>query len=787
MQQAQGNRCWRLRPRAVLAGALLTVALAPMTRFADPNTTWGAALAVIAPCLAMAVAPGLGILSAVGGWGRRRLTTVLALSIALSLPVAQAATVASLALHLPLVWLTFCVWGTTLVLLSWRLIRGTPQGSMLLTPEDLLVLAGLLVLSLLLYVKGTPFFADEFQIHVAVIRRFITSVAPMSGNLFPIVDVPYTHPFPSIHGLMGMISCLGCSDPLFVFHKLRFFWGPSSLLLLFVFAERFFGSRHFALASFIGAFLLTVAGVFADYHRLFWAQLATYSHPSDIAMNLHLPALLTVFLYFLDAQTRRSRRFFAAAVTALLIALTMTHIREAVQFVVYSGAFTAMLVVLRYRSSPWRRSAAVVLLGAAVCKLYTLLHSAMVPDVSNYHEQVRAELRELLAKSDLWALIAEPLYPDWAKSLFAGIFPLILLGAPLVINVFRRRYQVWLAGASLLAFLLLIRFPLFSIPYTYFTFWEILSTSVRNVTFFLYLLAGPALYLLAITIARIPNRLASASIATLATVLLIAVGRNETTELVLHSWLRHAFYASVIGLLLAVIARTFFDRKALKRPAGPGLWAAALGLLMLVGFSYGVANMAASPLSVRSITTVSPVPELPIYRTPAELLTKSPTWRVANCNLSNFNPQLRQYSVECPLASSSPPPPALIQWARSHLPDDARLAVNTYAFYSPSTYLPQAVVALPLVQTSNFYYLSQLMPGYLKWFHRAAERYRAQPFFNTVETRTDRLQFLRDLRVTHVLVDPMYYDQLKPILDAEPKVLESIYDGQQWAVYNVRQ
>jgi hypothetical protein len=96
-------------------------------------------------------------------------------------------------------------------------------------------------------------------------------------------------------------------------------------------------------------------------------------------------------------------------------------------------------------------------------------------------------------------------------------------------------------------------------------------------------------------------------------------------------------------------------------------------------------------------------------------------------------------------------------------------------------------VALPLVQTSNFYYLSQLMPGYLKWFHRVAERYRAQPFFNTVETRTDRLQFLRDLRVTHVLVDPMYYDQLKPILDAEPKVLESIYDGQQWAVYNVRQ
>ena len=47
---------------------------------------------------------------------------------------------------------------------------------------------------------------------------------------------------------------------------------------------------------------------------------------------------------------------------------------------------------------------------------------------------------------------------------------------------------------------------------------------------------------------------------------------------------------------------------------------------------------------------------------------------------------------------------------------------------------------------------------YYRFFNERMRRYRVQPFFNSVETPAERAAFVDALGVTHVLVDPPYYE-----------------------------
>ena len=61
-----------------------------------------------------------------------------------------------------------------------------------------------------------------------------------------------------------------------------------------------------------------------------------------------------------------------------------------------------------------------------------------------------------------------------------------------------------------------------------------------------------------------------------------------------------------------------------------------------------------------------------------------------------------------------------------------------------------------------------------------------QFFFNDRETPDERRAFVRDLGVTHVLVDPQYYSTLRPVLDGLPQMFTRLYDSGRWVVYEVR-
>jgi len=64
-------------------------------------------------------------------------------------------------------------------------------------------------------------------------------------------------------------------------------------------------------------------------------------------------------------------------------------------------------------------------------------------------------------------------------------------------------------------------------------------------------------------------------------------------------------------------------------------------------------------------------------------------------------------------------------------------------------------------------------------------RHRVQLFFNSVETPAERAAFVNALAVTHVLVDPMYYDEMRPVLDLLPEQFALRYANAKWAVCEV--
>ena len=72
-----------------------------------------------------------------------------------------------------------------------------------------------------------------------------------------------------------------------------------------------------------------------------------------------------------------------------------------------------------------------------------------------------------------------------------------------MIVVFRHRPLVWLISSSTIAYLAVMTVPLLAIPYIYLTYFEILHIPVRNLIWFVYMLAGAVLYIVAVALAGI--------------------------------------------------------------------------------------------------------------------------------------------------------------------------------------------------------------------------------------------------------------------------------------------
>ena len=75
------------------------------------------------------------------------------------------------------------------------------------------------------------------------------------------------------------------------------------------------------------------------------------------------------------------------------------------------------------------------------------------------------------------------------QSVLYGVNPVVLLLSPLILIAVRGSKLTWLMAASIVSYLLIIRYPILAIPYTYATYFEILYTPVRNVVFFVHMTA----------------------------------------------------------------------------------------------------------------------------------------------------------------------------------------------------------------------------------------------------------------------------------------------------------
>jgi len=74
---------------------------------------------------------------------------------------------------------------------------------------------------------------------------------------------------------------------------------------------------------------------------------------------------------------------------------------------------------------------------------------------------------------------------------------------------------------------------------------------------------------------------------------------------------------------------------------------------------------------------------------------------------------------------------------------------------------------------------------YYKQLDRTTVAYGTQPFFNDRETTAERLSFIRNMKVTHVLVTPRVHALMSGVLARDHNVFVSLYDDGQWALYEV--
>jgi hypothetical protein len=131
----------------------------------------------------------------------------------------------------------------------------------------------------------------------------------------------------------------------------------------------------------------------------------------------------------------------------------------------------------------------------------------------------------------------------------------------------------------------------------------------------------------------------------------------------------------------------------------------------------------------------------------------------------------------CPL------PARFIRFAETQVAVESVFAVDIHEQYQPAMFVPQQMMAWPGEAEGLIPRLA--FERYYQHFDRAEAVYGEQPFFNDRETRAERLAFIRDLAVTHVLVTPRLYALMSAVLHGEPDVFTARYDDGRWALYEV--
>ncbi|MET0659837.1 MAG: hypothetical protein ABW110_16945, partial [Steroidobacteraceae bacterium] len=489
--------------------ALLIVGSAIACRLLRDDQTVTAALKLVTATLAVGVVPGA--LATMAWRPRPQLTLleVVGFGIAISFGLVHILAIFAVSAHVGTsITLGMLAIGSTLIAIRtiWR-----PSGLVVITLDELLVLSLLLALSVFLYNLGSPATWWEDQVHVAIVRRLSELPSPRLDNLYVTPGVAYAYPIPGTHYFMASIARLSDLDALFAYHKLRFFWGPAALVMLHLAARAVFGARGIASGVSVTAAALVCSGAFAMVPGFDsgWGQLATFSHASDIAMNVLLPGLLVMACGYLTAEMPRERSFFLIATVTLVVMLTMVHIREIVQPAAYIACFALIAAIARPFRVYFRRSVVLLVTFVSIALVYSLWQRSVVGLVGDIVQTHRAELASIVMRSPFRELVTTPapvLLRDFlinSDQLSGGLIPLFLFAGPAVLLLFSERPLVWLMASSTLLYLAIMTLPLLAIPYIYLTYFEILYTPVRNVAFFVYLFAGSSISAAVLALARV--------------------------------------------------------------------------------------------------------------------------------------------------------------------------------------------------------------------------------------------------------------------------------------------
>ena len=464
---------------------------------------------IVFPALGVVLVPGAAAVLSILPDRTWPLTEFLVVACGVSIALVQIMTIAAMTLHFGTVTTLALLFSASTLLLGWSALTSRKVAAIAFTASEITFWLLVIAVACLLYVQGSPYSGGEDFLHLSVIRRLAMKGDPALHNIYFVPGIIYTYPFPGIHYFDALVSTLGGADPVFVYHKLRFLWGPVALACVCVVSGRVFASPRIALASGFTALAFVISGTFASVPPLMWGQLVPHSHASDVALGVLLPLTVACLVMFLDAKAARETAFLFAATVGLMLMVTIVHVRELIQILVYLGAFVLYLLWVKAPRTQLFRPLAVLLVGLAIGGVFTLWSNATITHIGTLVAERRAELVQTVFSLSLIDLLRPPLpmfsnFVAFYSATFWGWMPFLLIATPFVLRRYRERWLVGLLASSIFCYLLIMRFPLVAFPYIYFTYFEILFTPLRNMVFFLQVAAGAVVYL-------VTERLAKAS------------------------------------------------------------------------------------------------------------------------------------------------------------------------------------------------------------------------------------------------------------------------------------
>jgi hypothetical protein len=691
-----------------------------------------------------------------------------------------------------------------------------PSTEIVFHTYDLVILGGLVFLVAVLYKTGNNWFfgwVSEDHIHLAVIRRLLEEPSPWLDRLYFVKDFIYTYPFPGIHYFYALTSVVADLDPIFVYDKMSTYWSLVALTTLYAFTSTVFRSRRVAVVTLSVALSLTLLGPFARIPGFYWGQLAPVPHVSDVAMNVILPLLLLFSVRFLDAKNIAVSRFYFTVMILMMVMLSAVHAREFVQFVIYM--IMALVALVTYRRAEWRRGALTLVATILIFGSYYIWYKENVANITNVVSEGR-RVFEAFVLNRSFSEFFFPLRPyasGVGQTMFYGLGGLMMLVAPIVAMAFRRRPYVIMMFMSIVAYLAIIRIGAFSVPYIYFTYDEILASTMRNIIFFCYVMLGGGSYWLAWRLNRlvVHDKLkyallsalcASASIGLFARLLeRAAMTSNQLADLALLIIL----ILSIIALVLILVLESKGADHPILAPLKNFLYG---GAIVTKGGKFGFRG------ALLSICLVLPVAVF-LHKPDASLLLQvgSSTGPVtADKIVERYHPIFsrvtfgekaddviksgvcRSESVDTPSADQLQflardgggtvlwcmPSIFFVTWLKETLGPDAVLMINPgNAFQAIPFYRGRLVVPVPVYTLRSW---NTVLPEVAQVFKKARAAHGGNPVYNGVETANEKYTVLKALGATHFVVDPMYYPDIMTVVEQRADLFNILYDEQGWAV-----